>query len=354
MKTLSCSACGNRVYFENTTCLSCGSSLGFDAETVSMAAVQPVAADTPLFRKVGVAVGVKDDTAEVRFCDNVKYATCNWLVPGEVEGSLCMACACNRTIPNLSQPGSLEAWREVEQAKKRLVYSLLRLGLPVDASADGSMPRLTFDFMAQATTGHDNGVITIDVMEADSVERERRRAQFDERYRSLLGHLRHESGHYYWIRLVQHGGMLEEFRAIFGDERQDYQTALNAYYAMGAPANWAENFVSAYASSHPWEDWAETWAHYLHIVDAVETAEAEGMEPRAAGLLFGAAWPFKKYDVYRQVSFESLMERWLPLSLALNNVSRSLGRRDLYPFVISPMARKKLAFVHRAVRSALK
>lgn len=354
MKTLSCSACGTRVYFENTSCLSCGHSLGFDADLLVMAALVPAGETAALFRKVVAAVPFKEAQAEVRFCDNAKYGTCNWLVPGDAEGSLCHACACNRTIPNLSQPGSLDAWREVEQAKKRLVYSLLRFGLPIDASPDGSMPRLTFDFMAQATTGHDNGVITIDVMEADSVERERRRQMFDEPYRSLLGHLRHESGHYYWMRLVQHGGLLDDFRALFGDEQQDYQTALNAHYATGAPASWADNFVSAYASSHPWEDWAETWAHYLHVVDAVETAEAEGMEPRAAGLLFGAAWPFKKYDVYRQVSFESLMERWLPLSLALNNVSRSLGRRDLYPFVISPVARTKLAFVHRAVRSALK
>jgi hypothetical protein len=354
MKTLSCSACGTRVYFENSTCLSCGHNLGFDAVTLSMAAVAAVAPDVALFRKVGSAVGFKDGLAEVRFCDNAKYGTCNWLVSGEAEGNLCKACACNRTIPNLSEPGSLDAWREVEHAKKRLVYSLLRLGLPVDASPDGSIPRLTFDFMAQAVTGHENGVITLDVMEADSVERERRRAQFDEPYRSLLGHLRHESGHYYWMRLVERGGTIEEFRRLFGDERQDYKGALNAHYAAGAPASWSESFVSAYASSHPWEDWAETWAHYLHVVDAVETAEAEGMEPRAAGLLFGAAWPFKKYDVYRQVSFESLMERWWPLSLALNNISRSLGRRDLYPFVISPMARSKLAFVHRAVRSALR
>jgi hypothetical protein len=354
MKTLTCSACDTRVYFENSTCLSCGHALGFDADTLAMAAVAPVAGDVALFRKVGRAVAFKEGLAEVRFCENAGHGTCNWLVPAETEGNLCKACACNRTIPNLSQPGSLEAWREVEQAKKRLVYSLLRLGLPVDASPDGSIPRLTFDFMVQATTGHENGVITIDVLEADSVERERRRAQFDEPFRSLLGHLRHESGHYYWMRLVEHGGTIEEFRALFGDERQDYQGALNAHYATGAPPNWADSFVSAYASCHPWEDWAETWAHYLHIVDAIETAEAEGMEPRAAGLLFGAAWPFKKYDVYRQVSFESLMERWLPLSLALNNVSRSLGRRDLYPLVISPMARRKLGFVHRAVRSALK
>jgi hypothetical protein len=354
MKIHSCTACGTRVYFENSACLSCGHSLGFDPGPLAMTAVAPVAPDGGIFRKVGPPSASKDALAEVRFCDNAQYGACNWLIPADAPSIVCNACACNRTIPNLSMPGSLEAWREVEHAKKRLVYSLLRLGLPVDGGPDGSEPPLTFDFVTQALTGHENGVITIDIMEADSVERERRRQYFDEPYRSLLGHLRHESGHYYWMRLVDRGGAIEDYRALFGDERQDYQAALNAHYAGGAPADWAGNFVSAYASCHPWEDWAETWAHYLHIVDAVETAEAEGMEPRAAGLLFGAAWPFKKYDVYRQVSFDSLMDRWWPLSLALNNISRSLGRRDLYPFVISPAARTKLAFVHRLVRGELR
>lgn len=221
----------------------------------------------------------------------------------------------------------------------------------LDGNTAHSGTPLTFDFVAKAVTGHDNGVITLDVLEADDVERERRRQFLDEPYRSLLGHLRHESGHYYWMLLVDRDESIESFRTMFGDERQDYQAALSSHYAEGAPANWAENFVSAYASAHPWEDWAETWAHYLHMVDAVETAEAEGMEPRAAGLLFGAAWPFKKYDVYRQVSFESLIERWVPLSLSMNSLSRSLGHRDFYPFVISAPVRAKLAFVHRVVHA---
>lgn len=354
MKTLTCSACGTRVYFENTTCLACGHSLGFESVTLTMAALEPVAPDGGLFRKVRIDSAPKDIASDVRFCENASHGTCNWLVPAEVQAPLCKACACNRTIPNLSEPGRLEAWREVEQAKKRLVYSLLRLGLPLDGGADGTEPPLTFDFVAKALTGHENGVITLDVLEADSVERERRRQMFAEPYRSLLGHLRHESGHYYWMLLVERGGAIEEFRAIFGDERQDYQSALTDYYATGAPANWPDSHVSSYASSHPWEDWAETWAHYLHMVDAVETAEAEGMEPRAAGLLFGAAWPFKKYDVYQQVNFDTLMERWVPLSLALNNVSRSFGHHDFYPFVISAAARAKLAFVHRLVRAGMR
>ena len=188
--------------------------------------------------------------------------------------------------------------------------------------------------MRNATTGHLDGVITIDVMEADAVERERQRLQFGEPYRSLLGHLRHESGHFYWKVLVAEAGKQDAFRALFGDERKDYGAALARHHAEGPPPDWSANHVSAYASSHPWEDWAETWAHYLHMVSAVDTAEAEGMEPRASGLIFGAAWPFKSYDVYREETFDALIERWIPLSIALNNMSRGMGHDDFYPFVI--------------------
>lgn len=350
MRVFACSACNNRVYFENGICLSCGHKLGFDADLLTMTAVEPTP-DTEFFRKVAAGNG-KDAAIDVSYCENAAHGACNWLVPADGQTALCKACACNRTIPNLSEPGRLEAWRGVEHAKKRLAYSILRFGLPLDGGP-GNAPPLTFDFVAQALTGHENGVITLDVLEADDVERERRRQLFDEPYRSLLGHLRHESGHYYWMLLVERGGAIEEFRVLFGDERHDYKAALAAHYAEGAPPNWSEHHVSAYASSHPWEDWAETWAHYLHMVDAVETAESAGMEPRAAGLLFGAAWPFKKYDVYRQESFGSLMERWVPLSLALNSLSRSLGHRDFYPFVISSAARAKLEFVHRLVRAGV-
>jgi hypothetical protein len=309
MKSFACSACGSRVYFDNGTCIACGHSLGFDANTLLLAALEPVAQNRGLFRKIRGNQSGKEAVTEVRYCENSVHGVCNWLLPSDSPSTLCKACACNRTIPNLSEPGRLDAWREVELAKKRLVYSLLRFGLPLDGGTLRSGTPLTFDFMARAVTGHFNGVITLDVLEADAVERERRRQYLDEPYRSLLGHLRHESGHYYWMLLVDRERMIDEFRTVFGDERQDYQAALAAHYAEGAPVNWAENHVSAYATAHPWEDWAETWAHYLHMVDAVETAEAEGMEPRAAGLLFGAAWPFKKYDVYQQVNFDSLMER---------------------------------------------
>lgn len=356
MKSFTCSGCKARVHFGNSVCLSCGRSLGFDADELNLIALEPSPVGGGLFRQAVVARSamrvVKPATNDLRYCENATFGACNWLVSADDPATLCKACACNRTIPNLSEPGRLEAWQELEHAKKRLTYSLLRFGLPLDGGADGAPP-LVFNFVAQAITGHVNGAITLDVLEADAVERERRRQLFDEPYRSLLGHLRHESGHYYWMLLVDRGGAIDKFRELFGDDQQDYQGALAKHYAEGAPANWSENYVSAYASSHPWEDWAETWAHYMHMVDALETAEAQGMEPRAAGLVFGSAWPFKKYDVYRQETFEALMERWVPLSLAMNSLSRSLGHRDFYPFVISANARAKLEFVHGLIRASV-
>jgi hypothetical protein len=91
----------------------------------------------------------------------------------------------------------------------------------------------------------------------------------------LLGHFRHEVGHYFWDRLVATDPhQLEEFRVLFGDDRQDYGEALKRHYDEGAPANWQDTYISMYATMHPWEDFAETWAHYLHIVDTLETAGA--------------------------------------------------------------------------------
>ena len=150
--------------------------------------------------------------------------------------------------------------------------------------------------------------------------------------------------------LIAATGRQDAFRTLFGDEREDYGAALARHHAEGPPLDWSERHVSAYASAHPWEDWAETWAHYLHIVSSIDTAQAEGMEPRASGLIFGAAWPFRAYDVYREETFGALMERWIPLTIALNNMSRGMGHNDFYPFVIPAAAYDKLAFVHRAIR----
>lgn len=344
MKHFECSNCGSRIFFSNVTCLNCSLDVGFDADRIAMVALQPAEPGLGAFRDI------EDDSRGLfRYCANFDHDACNWLIGDGKEGDLCKACALNAMIPNLTEPGNLEAWWELERAKKRLIYSLLRFGLPLDASGIGK-GRLTFNFVHDSMTGHLDGVITINVMEADAVERERQRQHFDEPYRTLLGHLRHESGHFYWGVLVEGHDRLEEFRSLFGDERQDYASALARHHANGPPDGWQGSYVSAYASSHPWEDWAETWAHYIHMVDAVETAEAEGIEPRAAGIRFGASWPYEPYDAYRADSFDMLRDRWIPLTIALNRLNRSMGHSDFYAFVTPAAAYRKLEFVHRIIR----
>jgi hypothetical protein len=348
MKRFACSTCGTKAYFENVRCMTCDAELGFDPDAMAMVSLETIEDAPGTYYPVS-----KDNDVErtpVRYCANATHGACNWLTPVGDDATLCRACDLNRLIPDLNLAGNIGAWQEIERAKKRLVYDLLRFGLPLDASAAGA-GRLTFDFVPNTTTGHLDGLITIDLMEADAVERERQRQQFGEPYRSLLGHLRHESGHFYWTVLVESTGRQEAFRELFGDERQDYGDALVRHHAEGPPPDWSSSYVSSYASAHPWEDWAETWAHYLHMASAVDTAQAEGMEPRASGLIFGAAWPFRSYDVHREETFDALMERWIPLSIALNNMSRGMGHDDFYPFVIPAPAYRKLAFVHRMIRA---
>lgn len=344
MKTFKCGSCGNTVYFENVQCLSCGSSLGFQSDRLDMVTLGPHAG--PPWRELKKPRGPR-----YYYCANETHGVCNWLVREGAPSSFCTACAQNRTIPNLSEPDNVRAWGDFERAKKRLVYSLLRFGLPLDGAAAGKGP-LTFDFINDAITGHLDGVITIAVGEADAVERERQRQAMDEAYRSLLGHLRHESGHYYWMLLVDGTDNLAPFRETFGDERENYSAALERHHAQGPPADWSLRYVSAYASAHPWEDWAETWAHYLHMVDALDTAGAHKLVPRQGGFAGHARRWVRMRDVYRAEHFETLFGRWVPLTLMLNDINRSMGHGDFYPFVIPEGAVAKLDFVHRIVRQA--
>ena len=198
-------------------------------------------------------------------------------------------------------------------------------------------------------TGHNDGVITVNIAEADDSVREKRRHQMHEGYRTLLGHFRHEVGHYYWDRLIRDGEWIDGFRELFGDEREDYNEALQRHYQQGAPADWQERFVSAYASSHSWEDWAETWAHYLHMTDALETAIDCGLSLRPKrtdepSLKAAATAAGRKAN-----SFDRIIEAWFPLTYMLNNLNRGMGLQDAYPFVLSDPVIQKLAFVHEVV-----
>lgn len=337
MKLFTCPKCAHRLYFENAQCLNCGSLVLYD----------PAADHFALSGTEGVTA-----------CANAGECACNWTA--QSGKPFCIACALNKTIPDLSIDGNRERWIRVEAAKKRAVYSLLRFSLPVASKADAQDETgLAFDLLADPIgagpggehilTGHDNGLITLNVAEADSAERERRRVQMGENYRTLLGHFRHELGHFYWDRLVRDDpSKLEAFRALFGDERRDYAEALQAHYANGAPGDWQQRFLSAYASSHPWEDWAETWAHYMHISDTLEMVQALNL-PLARLERVDADAPPRGDNgdtTAQDEDFAAILDRWLVLCEASNSINRCMGLPDLYPFVISPPAARKLAFIH--------
>jgi len=294
---------------------------------------------------------------EFRFCANAEYEACNWLIPADSEEALCSSCHHNRVIPDLSIPENLSRWRKLELAKHHLFYSLLKLRLPLRTRVQEPDSGLAFDVLADdpgfgnvVLTGHDNGVITLNLAEADDVTREQRRTELAEPYRTLLGHFRHETAHYYWDRLVRDDGQIEPFRACFGDESKDYGEALKTYYAEGAPPDWRENFVSAYATAHPWEDFAETWAHYFHIVDTLEMAGSFGMRVNPVvteDLSYAAEVDFQPY---RAPSTEHLIRHWLPIAGAVNSINRCMGQPDLYPFILTATVIGKLGFVHDLVR----
>lgn len=341
MKIFECRTCGMAAYFDNTTCVHCGSRLGYDAASSTMQAIAPDG-DGWLDR----------DGRSWRLCANAAYDACNWLLPAD-DGAqrFCLACRFNRTVPDLSLPDTRENWRRIEAAKRHLFYSLLRWQLPMPGREQDPAQGLAFDLLADVTgpdgavetvmTGHADGLITINVAEGDDAEREKRRAAMNEPYRTLLGHFRHEIGHYYWDRLVRDGGRLEGFRALFGDEREDYGAALRRHYENGPAPGWQDSFISSYAAAHPWEDFAETWAHYIHIVDTLETAEAFGMRVRHPDV----ADPGRLFDPYLVRDVGELLQAWIPLTVAMNAVNRSMGQPDLYPFVLSEPVTARLQFI---------
>src|SRR4029077_5025005 len=284
---------------------------------------------------------------------NAQHGVCNWLIPADSPDTLCIACRHNRTIPDLSLPENLPNWRKIEFPKHRLFYTLLKLRLPL-ATKPEDPDGLAFDFLAvpldpaaaqeAVITGHAHGLITLSLAEADDVERERQRSQMHEPYRTLLGHFRHEIAHYYWGRLVANSPSLPEFRRIFGDERKDYSAALQQHYAAGPSADWPEHFVTAYASSHPWEDFAETWAHYFHMIDTLETAGAFGIHLRPNVAKSSDLTTTIDFDPH-QASLERIIDAWLPLTFAANSINRRMGQADLYPFLVPPPVIWKLTFI---------
>lgn len=359
MKIFVCPACAETIYFESTKCVNCGSIIGFAPAIRSMVALDPVDAGATLTRESlfdSKSAAGDAPIGQARLCANrVEHKACNWIIPAGDPEHFCHSCRLNTIIPSLSREDTKALWRRLEAAKRRLLYTVLALNLPFDS--DASTPGLAFTFKQdvpgseKVTTGHANGVITVNVAEADDAHRERTREALGERYRSLLGHFRHESGHYFWQRLVQSSPWLGPFREVFGDDREDYAEALKRHYTSGPPPDWHTTYISPYAASHPWEDWAETWAHLLHMIDTLETARSYGVSLE----LGPSGGPHQHSVVFRNLSMDDLgamQAAWVPLSLALNDFNRGMGLSDLYPFAPSPAAIEKIRFVYQVVHNA--
>jgi hypothetical protein len=347
--------CGKPIFFRNSQCLSCNSPLGYAPSVGELRALEAGEkagtwhlADTP-------------GTDLYKRCDNFNLAAgCNWLVPTQDPFSLCISCRLNRTLLDLTDTENKRYWRLIEAAKRRLISQLLALGLPVQSKAENPELGLAFDILRspengpRVSTGHANGLITLNAEEANDVTREQIRTSLHEPYRTLVGHFRHEIGHYYWDHLIRDTRWIEPFRELFGDERADYSAAIKKNYEQGPPADWRDRYISSYASTHPWEDWAECWAHYLHIIDSLDTAIAHGLDGADIDL---EAEPFTHKDLYQPDSEDAdrvlfFINSWVEMVTVLNEMARSLGQADFYPFVMPRAVVKKLHFIHLVVSDA--
>lgn len=383
--------CGSPIFFRNSACLACGKPLGYDPEqarllplmagagpetwmvwqdhAMNQAGLQPLPTADTLSNQFPAEHAVLPPPALLYWrCANLQTpAACNWLVP--VTGlptteRLCRACRLNHTIPDLNDvahPDNGLLWGRIELAKRRLVSNLLALGLPVASRVSEDTVRgMMFDFLRSpdrgphVMTGHNTGLITLNLQEADDAVREAARTAMHEPYRTLLGHFRHEIGHYYWDRLVWSTDWMAGFHQLFGDETLDYAESLKRNYEHGPPDQWWLHYVSAYASAHPWEDWAECWAHYLHMRDTVDTALGLGLASDSAQLEFT---PFTLDALYQPEHpqaqhFLDFLNDWTRLTTLLNEMSRSMGQPDFYPFVLPREVVAKLHFIHLLVSSS--
>ncbi|WP_417329799.1 zinc-binding metallopeptidase family protein [Halomonas cupida] len=347
MRYFTCHCCDNRLFIDNTLCQSCHSELGW------CSACQTISALTPLgdgrYRCSG-----PDCASLLAKCQNYAVENvCNRMIPvHSVEAGivLCDCCRHNRQIPDLEVDGHRHRWAKLESAKRRMFYTLDLLGLPHEVDPQKASPPLTFAFLADEVpsddgewqshhaldpvyTGHADGLITINVKEADDVERERLRRDFKEAQRTLIGHFRHEVAHYYWDLLIKGHDEEAACIAVFGDHNSpSYAEALERYYAVGAPADWAERHVSAYATMHPWEDFAETFAFYLDMVAVLDTAGNFGITPTG----------------YEE-DLHAMLTTFQRLGMALNEVNREMGLVDIVPEIITPALYAKLEYVHELI-----
>jgi hypothetical protein len=330
VEVFACPSCGQLVFFANDRCVRCGTELAFDADALRLVVPGPTATH----------------------CANREVAACNWLTDDQ---PLCPSCRLTRTRPADDDPEGLARFATAEAAKRRLVFQLRSLGLRLDPRDEERGTGVAFDLLSSeqepVTTGHAGGVITLDLAESDDVHREKVRTLLHEPYRTVLGHFRHEIGHYLFPVLVGDDD-LAEARERFGDETIDYQAALDRHYEDGPPSDWQRTYVSEYATMHPAEDFAETVAHYLHIRGALQVAAAYRLRVDGPPVAPDPSALESDPAALDPSSIEAIVATWLPLSYALNAVNRTMGEDDLYPFVLSPAVIDKLGFVHRLVRRA--
>jgi len=356
MKLFQCAACDQILFFENALCTRCGHALAYLPEGARLTPLEPTEASESTGEYLALSPDLKK--AKVRVCKNYAAGVCNWAIRAEEKDEFCRSCRLTTVIPNLGDADHADGWARLEAAKRRLLYTLYGLGLPVESKAESPERGLAFAFKndekdEKVLTGHADGLITINVAEADDPFREKMRKKLAEGYRTLLGHFRHEIGHYYWDRLVKDTDQLASFREKFGDESASYEESVKRHYEQGPPPEWQNSFVSAYATMHPWEDFAETWAHYLHMVDTLETARAYRLtaRPTVKPADTDLTLQTTRLDF---TDFDDLAGAWVTLTLAINSLNRSMGLNDPYPFVLSTPAIEKVRFVHDLIEQNAK
>ncbi|NMF46748.1 hypothetical protein FQP81_14365 [Pseudoalteromonas distincta] len=378
MKTFKCNCTEQLIlFFESSHCLACGRTVGIDDEFDQ---VEPYEID----EQSGLFYKAEAPEVFYKKCDNnAQYHVCNGMVNldtfipvADKDEVLCFSCRFNETVPDLSIIGHIPLWKKMETAKRRALYTLKSLSLPLNTIIQEPESGLSFDFITDRNvsdhfvspiigqdvvfTGHDCGHITINLAEADDVARSQAKIAMGERYRTLLGHFRHELGHYYFDQLIANSPKKHALcKQYFGDDELDYQQALDTHYKQGAPANWHETFISEYATMHPYEDWAETWAHYMHIIDTLETAKNFSITGSTTGNEFELdeadelRLPQSAYYFNSQTSIDAILDTWMEFSIILNSLNRSMGLADAYPFVLTQAVRTKLSFIHHAIHNRL-
>jgi len=354
MKIFCCDNCGQLVYFENTYCNKCKSPLGYCPDTGKHCSFEIGA------NGIWTSIGPTTKGRQYKQCKNyTEHSACNWMVPIESKHQRCISCNLNWVLPELDLGENKQYWRKIERAKRRLVFSILRMKLPLKNKKEDKHNGLSFKFLEgpglnsrehkPVSIGHNRGVITLNIAEANDSIRMKIRDEMKERYRTLLGHFRHEVGHYYWMVLVENSHWLEPCRKIFGDEREDYNKSLQLYYEQKTKSEEDVddvNYITSYASSHPWEDWAETWAHYMHIYDTLETASSWGLRFSFHSVRYSNR---DHIITGSDSSFDKMIDNWNWASCALNSLNRSMGFSDPYPFMITQPVKDKLHFIHSVI-----